>query len=69
MIAWHPHQVNEAIVLGNLRLSSGLDDDQSFSSGSMKGTVRLLRYAPNDMRMEYDKARVDCRGLLWMASQ
>jgi hypothetical protein len=23
MIAWHPYQVNEAIVLGNLRLSSG----------------------------------------------
>jgi len=24
MIAWHTYQVNEAIVLGNLRLSSGL---------------------------------------------
>jgi hypothetical protein len=23
MIAWHPDQVNEAIVLGNLRLSRG----------------------------------------------
>jgi hypothetical protein len=50
MIAWHQYQVNEAIVLGNLRLSSGLDDDPSFSCGTIKGMVRLLRYAQNDIK-------------------